>query len=435
MIVGGCSRPSGPKHAGRHLASRNFRIFFIGQAVSVTGYWLRLVAQSWLVIELGGNGTELGIVTITQFLPVLLIGPWAGVIVDRRDPHRLVQTTQGLAAVPVVVLGILTVSGSITLPVVYVLAAISGAVQAFDLPGRQALVYELVGPEAVTRAIGLNSVVVNAARVLGPAIAGMLIATVGTGPCFLLNATTFGLMPAGLAFVRRSELEHTPRAVRGPHQVRAGLAYVRRLAEVRVPLELVAIVSVFAYEFAVSLPLLADETFGSGVSAYGAMTSSMGLGAVVGGLAAARWGLPTQRRLTLSATAFGVLVTAIGLAPTLGVVMVVLALTGAAWVTFLATTTSVLQLAADDEQRGRVMALFGVAILGSRPIGGPVVGSLADAFGPRAPLLVGGLATLLATARAHRRLSATGGLARTARRTGLHPAGSEPISEVLDDRS
>jgi MFS family permease len=380
----------------RSLSVRNYRLYFAGQVVSVSGTWMQQVAQAWLVLRLTNSGVALGTVTALQFLPVLLGGAWGGVIADRFDKRRVLFGTQATAGLLALVLGLLTLSGDIQLWMVYVLAAALGCVNAVDNPSRQAFVHEMVGRADLPNAVSLNSVLMNAARVIGPALAAVLIVTVGLAPCFLINAASYAAVIIGLAMMRREDLLGTGTVARAKGQLRAGLHYAWSTPELRNPLLLMVVIGTLAYEFQVTLPLMARFTFHGGAGAYGLMTSSMAAGAVVGGLAVASRERPTSKGLTRAALAFGLLILGVAAAPSLAIEVAILVLMGAASIAFIAMSNSTLQLRSDPAMRGRVMALFAVAFLGSTPIGAPVVGAVAQAWGPRASIAIGGVAALVA---------------------------------------
>jgi len=380
----------------RSLSVRNYRLYFAGQVVSVSGTWMQQVAQAWLVLRLTNSGVALGTVTALQFLPVLLGGAWGGVVADRFDKRSVLFGTQATAGLLALVLGLLTLSGHIQLWMVYVLAAALGCVNAVDNPSRQAFVHELVGRADLPNAVSLNSVLMNAARVIGPALAAVLIVTVGIAPCFLINAASYGAVIFGLALMRPEDLLGTGTVARAKGQLRAGLRYAWSTPELRNPLLLMVVIGTLAYEFPVTLPLMARFTFHGGAGAYGLMTSCMAAGAVVGGLAVASRERPTSMGLTRAALAFGLLILGVAVAPSLVVAVALLVVMGGASIAFIAMSNSTLQLRSDPAMRGRVMALFAVAFLGSTPIGAPVVGAVAQAWGPRAALAIGGAAALVA---------------------------------------
>ena len=382
----------------RSLSNRNYRLFIIGQVISLSGTWMQSVAQAWLVLRLTGSGTALGLVIALQFLPVLLFGPFGGVVADRFPKRRLLLVTQTVAMTQALVLGTLVITGAVELWMVYAMAAVFGLVTAIDNPSRQTFVLEMVGSANLTNAITLNSVVVNAARVVGPAFAGVLIAVVGIGICFVLNAATYLAVIGALLLMRTGELNPAPTQERAKGQLREGFAYVRRTPELLIPLLMMAIIGTLSYEFQVILPLVAERTFGGGAGTYGTMTSAMGVGAVVGGLATAgRVGAPGDAALVRAAALFGVVILLAAMAPFLWLEVAVLVLVGAASINVLATGNTTLQLRAAPELRGRVMALWAVAFLGTTPVGGPIIGYIGEHAGPRVGLAVGGSAALVAS--------------------------------------
>lgn len=378
------------------LATPNYRRWFGGQAVSLVGTWMQTVAQGWLVLQLTGSGTALGLVAAAQFLPILLLAPYGGLLADRLDKRRLIIGTQMLLGADALALGVLTVTGVVELWMVVVLAFALGLVTAADNPARQSFAHEMVGPAALRNAVGLNSVLVNGARALGPAVAGLIIATAGTGVCFLVNAASYVAVIAALLAMDAGALRPGPRAVRGPGQVREGVAYVARTPGLLVPLMMLAVVGTLAYEFQVVLPLLAQGPLGGGATTYGLLSSAMGAGAVLGGLVVAGHGRTGLRPLTGAAAVFGGAILATAAAPSTGLALVALAAVGAASVTFLSIGNTTLQLTSEPAFRGRVMALWTVAFLGSTPLGAPIVGVVAEHGGARAGLVLGGLACLAA---------------------------------------
>jgi MFS family permease len=380
------------------LRIRNYRLYFIGQVISLSGSWMQRVAQAWLVLDLSGSGFALGIVTGLQFLPVLLAGPWGGLLADRVDKRRLqlwTQTSMGLLAL---LLGVLTVAGLAQLWMVYILALALGCLTAVDNPARQAFVMEMVGREHLMNAVSLNSAVFTSARIAGPALAGLLVSAVGSGWCFLLNAVTFGAVIGALALMRRQDLQAASPASRGPGQVRAGLKYAWSRLELRVPLLLMAVVGTLALNFSVVLPLLASQTFHGNAATYGALFSTLGLGSLLGALYTAGRPAPSRRLLLFAMFGFGALMLAAAAAPSFWIELAVLVPLGLAAIAFQATSNSTLQVNSDPAFRGRVMALYGVVFMGTTPIGGPIAGLVSERFGPRAGLALGGAAILLAMA-------------------------------------
>ena len=378
------------------LRNPNYRIYVSGQAISLVGTWMQSVAQSWLVLTLTGSGTALGLVVALQTLPVLLLGPYAGVVADRLDKRRLMMGLQSMMGVLALVLGVLTLTHEVQLWHVYVLAFLLGLNNCFENPARQSFVLEMVGPTDLRNAVSLNSVLVNVARAVGPAIAGIVIATGGTGICFLLNAASFVAVVTSLAQLDTSLLNPSTPAPRARGQMREGFAYVRRTPGLGIPLLMMALVGCLAYEFQVVLPVMADQTFHGGSQTCGFMTAAMGIGAIVGGLYVAARGRTGIRTLVTTAALFGVVMLLAAAAPVIWLELVALALVGAVSVGFLSTGNSTLQLAAAPHVRGRVMALWAVAFLGSTPIGGPIAGAVSEAFGARVGLGMGAVACLVA---------------------------------------
>jgi len=379
------------------LRNRNFRIFFTAQIVSVTGTWMQSIAQMWLVLHLTGSGIALGITAALQFTPILLFGTWGGLLADRVDKRKLLMVTQSAAGLVALVLAGLTLGGVVQLWMVYLLAFSLGMVNVFDNPGRQSFVTEMVGKDQVINAVGLNSAVFTLARVIGPAIAGVLIAAVGTGWCFLYNGLSYFPVVFALFLMHPWELHRGQPAPRARGQIRAGISYAWNRPELRFPLLLMLVVGTLAFNFSVLMPLMASFVFHSGASTFGLLMSFMGAGAFVGALVSASRAKPSHRLLALAGIAFGALLIGAALAPTLPIELVVLLPLGAAMITFQATANSLLQLNSDPAFRGRVMALYVMVFLGSTPIGGPIVGWVAEQFGARSGLGLGGIATFIAS--------------------------------------
>jgi MFS family permease len=289
---------------------------------------------------------------------------------------------------------VLTATGAVQLWMVFLLALVLGLVNAFDMPARQSFVYEMVGPEHLTNAVGLNSTVMNAGRLVGPAVGGVVIATLGLATCFLLNALSYAAVLAALAAMRAGELHRTEPVARQHGQLLEGLRYVWVTPALRTPLLMLAVIGTLTYEFQVSLPILATFTFGAGAEGYGVLLSAMSAGAVIGGLVLAGRMTASHRGVGWSAAAFGLLVLVASVMPTLTNTAVVMPLVGAASIAVITLTNATLQLTADPHMRARVIALYGVAFLGSTPIGGPIVGWVGETLGGRAALAIGGLAAL-----------------------------------------
>lgn len=378
------------------LQFRNYRLYVASQTVSFSGTWMQSVAMSWLVLELTGSGTALGTVLAFQFLPTLLLAPVGGMLADRFDKRRLIIGTQATAGALAALLGVLTITGNVELWMVYLIAAGSGSVTALDNPSRQTFVMEMVGADHVSNAVTLNSVVINAARAIGPAVAGVLIATVGIGQCFVVNALTYVTVIVAVAFIRKGELHPAARSPRARGQLREGFRYAWNTPVIRVTLLMLTIIGTFTYEFSTTLPLFAEFTFDRGATGLAIMTSLIGAGAVVGGLVVAASGRPTMRRLVAVELAFGASVVVAAVMPTAGLAYVVMPFVGAASVGTIALSNSILQLNSEPRLRGRVMSLFSMAMIGSTPIGGPIVGWIGEHVDPRAALLLGGVAAITA---------------------------------------
>ena len=379
------------------LRIRNYRLFFTGQLVSLTGTWMQIVAQGWLVLKLTGSGVALGLTTALQFLPLLLFGVWGGVIADRFDKRRVLLWTQTAAGTLALVLFAIVALDRVELWMIYTIAFALGCVTTIDNPTRQSFVTEMVGPDAIPNAIALNSAAFNAARLVGPAIAGILIATVGIAPAFLINGLSYVAVLIGLKRMTPADLNRLAPAPRGRGQIRAGLHHAWSTPELRSTILLVAVIGTFGFNFVVVLPLLAKYTFDGGPGLYGALSSVMAVGSLAGALATAGRGGP-RGWLLGTAVGFGVTALLAAAAPNPVVLGALLVPVGASMIAFIATANSTVQLHSDPALRGRVMALFVLVFLGSTPLGGPVVGWLSDPhqFGPRAGLVVAGASTLAA---------------------------------------
>jgi MFS family permease len=355
---------------------------------------MQTVAEMWLIVQLTGSGVSVGLVAGLQFLPVLLFGAWGGLLADRIAKRRLLMLTQALMALPALTLWALYEHGSVTPWVVYALVMVRGLVNAFDNPARQSFVVELVGANRVVNAVSLNSVVVHTSRIVGPAVAGAVIAAFGVGPCFLVNALSFVAMLVALRLMNPATIEAGRPTGRARGQLRSALVQVRHTPELLIPLAMMAVVGTLSYNFQVLLPLLARFTWHGTASTYAALTVAMGLGSVSGALASSARNRVTPSLLVWAAIGFGVIELGVAAAPVLELQLVLLAALGAVSVTFAASVNSSLQLAVEPALRGRVMALYAVVFLGSTPIGAPLVGWLAEVGGPRVSLLLGALAAL-----------------------------------------
>jgi MFS family permease len=389
----------------------NYRLYFYGQSISLVGTWMQMTAQSWLVLTLTHSSTDLGLTVALQTLPILLFAPYGGVVADRVDKRRLMVVLQALMGCQALVLGLLTVLGTVRFWQVCVLAVLLGLNNAFENSARQAFVREMVGKDELRNAITLNSVTVNAARAVGPAVGGILIATVGIGICFLLNAASFVAVVTSLLIMDRSALRPSTPAPRAKGQLREGLRYAAETPTIAIPLAMMGLVGLLAYEFQVSLPVLAQQTFHGGSETYGFMTAAMGVGAVIGGLFTAARGRTGLRPMIIASTGFGIAILVSAAAPIFALACVALLFVGWASVSFIAIGNSTIQLSAAPHMRGRAIALWQVAFQGTTPIGGPLIGWIIAVSDPRTGLTVGGASCLVA---------ALGGLL-LARRSRLKP--------------
>ncbi|HZR49288.1 MAG TPA: MFS transporter [Streptosporangiaceae bacterium] len=380
------------------LRQRNYRLYFIGQLISVAGTWMQTVAQSFLVLDLTHSGTQLGLTTAARFAPMLVFGPAGGLVADRMDKQRVLYVTQTLAGLLAGAFAVLIATHAMRLWLIYLLALALGFVNVFDNPARQSFICEMVSPADLPNAVTLNSVSMNLARVFGAALGGTIVAGLGLALCFGANAVSYVAVLISLAAMRRSELFPARRARKAPGQVRQGLRYVRQTPELLIPLVMIAVVGTLAWEFQVTLPLMATKVFGRGAAAYGVMASVMGVGAVAGGLISAARQRPCARRrarsLCVAAIGWGTAILAAAAAPDLPLELVALLFVGYGSITFNSMAKTSLQLAAKPVMRGRVMALWALAWLGSTPVGGPIVGWLGQEAGARWSLVAGGVATL-----------------------------------------
>ncbi len=390
------------------LRVRNFRLYFIGQLISVSGTWMQSVAQGWLLLQLTGSSVDLGIAIALQYVPMLLLGSYGGLVADRLEKRRILYGTQVGAGVLALALGLLVTTDHVTVGAIYVMAGLLGIVNLFDVPARQAFVQEMVGRDLIANAVSLNSVLMNAGRLIGPSIAAASIALLGTAACFYANAVTYVAVIVALAMMDRSEFRPLQTVNREKGQLRLGLRYVMDTPPLRNVIVAVAVVGTFAFNFTVTLPLLAHVTFRQQNAAnYGLLLGAMGLGAVIGGLVIAHRANPTPQLLAGLALGFGLFMTLTAFAPTLLLAEIALVPTGAFSIAFMSTANSTLQLNSAQAMRGRVMSLYGIAFLGTTPIGAPTVGYIISHSDPRVGLFVGAALTLatavglLATVRAN----------------------------------
>ncbi|MCL2418087.1 MAG: MFS transporter [Conexibacteraceae bacterium] len=376
----------------------NYRLFIGGQAISLIGTWMQMAAQSWLVLQMTHSATTLGLIVALQTVPVLLLAPYGGLVADRVDKRKATIVAQTLMGLQALILGLLTVTHSVQLWEIGVLAVMLGLNNAFEGPARQSFMLELVGGEHLRNAVSLNSTMVNVARVVGPGIGGLMIAAVGSGWCFLINAATFVAVISSLLRMDVTALSPITPSPRTKGQMREGLRYVRSVPRIAIPLAMMAIVGCLTYEFQVTLPYMAAHGLHSGSAAYGFMTAAMGAGAVLWGLVVATRGKTGIAPLIAACVAFGLMTALAAAAPDLIFELIALALVGAASIAFMSQANATIQLSAAPEMRGRVMALWFVALQGSTPIGSPIVGAAMSALGARAGLGIGAVTCLVVAA-------------------------------------
>lgn len=381
------------------LSIRNYRLYFIGQGISVNGTWIQTVAQSWLVLHLTGNALDLGITTALQFLPVLVLGTWGGAVADRVDKRRMLYLTQSAFALNSAVAATLVLTGHATIWSAWSFALIGGFARVFDNPTRQSFASEMVGPKLIANAVSLNSSLFTSARIIGPSIAGALIALVGTGWCFAIDAASYIGVLIALLLMNPAELYRSARSrarVSGLRQISDGLRYIWGDAELRVPLLMMGAIGLLAINFSVVLPLVATRVFHGGPGLYGELYAAMGVGAFGSALYMANRARPTMLLLITAALIFGAgLLVAAGV-HILAVEFGVLALAGAGMTLFQAGTNSSLQLRSKPEFRGRVLSIYILLFNGTTPIGGPLIGWVAQRFGADAALAVGGASAVVA---------------------------------------
>jgi predicted MFS family arabinose efflux permease len=377
------------------LREPNFRLYFFGQSMSQIGTWTQKITQAWLVLELTGSGTLLGVTLALQALPTLLLSAWGGLLADRLDKRRLLLCTQAASVAPAALLGVLTATENITLWMVFVMAAILGTIEAFDKPARQTFIAEVVARDQLTNALTLNNITINAGKLVGPAIAGVLITGIGMAASFFVNAASFCVVLVALFLVRPDQLHRAAPVGRSKGQLREGLRHVRSNPRLLGPLLLLTVTGLLAWEWTVTLPILARDVFRGDAQVVSAMFVAMGSGAVIGVLAIAGILKATAGRLIISSLTFAALLLAVALAPVIGVTLILLFLLGAAGVAYRVITASLAQLEAAPVMRGRTMALFVIAVGGTSPVGAPLLGWLCEAVGVRTTLAIGALVTAL----------------------------------------
>lgn len=389
------------------LRHRNYRLFFSGQVVSVTGTWMQSIAAAWLVLDLTGSPVAVGVLALAQFLPFSALGWFSGVLTDRFDARKLVLATQWALMAQASVLAALTLLGEIEPWQIYVLAALRGCIMVFDAPARQALTYQMVGPAELPNAVALNSSLFNAARVIGPAIGGIVVAAFDPGICFAVNAVSFVAVLACLYAMRARDLVHVERQQEAPTVFRGtweAVRYARSVRRVGVLLVLVGLVSTFAFNFNVLLPVLAKDTLDAGPEVFGILSASFGAGALAGALIAAARSRASMRWVLVGTAGYGTAMLLLALSGSLVPAVLLLFATGACFTIWTANSNATLQLGAPDHIRGRVLGLYFYAFLGAQPLGGLLAGWLADVGGTGLAFAVGGTVTLAATAYAFARL-------------------------------
>ncbi|WP_123965879.1 MFS transporter [Streptomyces sp. TLI_185] len=372
------------------LKVRNYRLFFMGQVVSNIGTWMQRIAQDWLVLSLTGSATAVGVTTALQFLPMLLLGLYGGVLVDRLPKRRTLLVTQTSMAVTGIALAALTLSGHVQVWHVYLAALAVGLATVVDNPARQSFVSEMVGPDQLQNAVSLNSANFQSARLVGPAVAGLMITGVGTGWAFLFNGLSFVAPVAGLLLMRARELHVVERAPRGKGQLREGLHYVAGRPDLIWTIVLVGFIGTFGFNFPVYLSAFADDVFHAGAGSYSAFNTLMAVGSLAGALLAARRGTARMRVLIAAAVAFGAMEIVAATAPSLWLFALLMAPIGMFGMTVNVTANTSIQMATDPAMRGRVMALYMMVFLGGSPVGAPIAGWITDTYGVRAGLAVGG---------------------------------------------
>jgi MFS family permease len=372
------------------LRVRNYRLYASGAIVSNVGTWMQRIAQDWLVLQLTHSGTALGIVTGLQFLPALLLSPYAGLVADRLPKRFVLLSSQTALAVVSTTLGVLATTGAVQVRQVYLLALLFGIGTAFDAPARQSFVVEMVGPDDLSNAVGLNGASFNTARVVGPALAGLLISWFGTGPVILANGISYGAVIVSLLLMRTDELHTPPRAARGKGMIREGVRYLWRRPELMMVISTVFFVAVFGLSFQVSSALMATKVFHKDAQGFGILASVFAIGSLTGALLAARRSRPRVRIVVGAAIVFGLVEIVAGLMPTYWSYVAVLPFLGISAMTVLNTANATVQLAVTPTMRGRVMALYMTVLMGGNTVGSPVIGWIGQSFGPRWTLIFGG---------------------------------------------
>ncbi len=379
------------------LKIRNYRLYFIGQAISLSGTWMQTIAQDWLVLQLTHSGTQLGIVSAFQFLPILIFGPWGGIIADRFSKRKILYFTQTISGILALLLGALVITNNVQIWMIYIFASILGMVNVINSPTVQTFVPEMVGKEQLQNAVSLNSTEVNLARALGPAMAGVLIVAVGIAWCFIINGLSYIAVLVAFFMMREKELHKTDRVPKKKGQLMEGFRYVRANPILFNTLVMMAIIGTLSYEFSIILPLIAQNTFSGNAGSYASLVSATGLGSVVGGLFAAGRKKVFPKMFVFSALGFGISLTVAALMPSIFLMIIIMFFAGIFSINFISLGNVTLQTESKPEMRGRVMALWTMAFVGSTPIGGPIIGWIGEHIGPRYGLAVGGVAAIVAS--------------------------------------
>jgi MFS family permease len=382
----------------RSMGSRNFRVFFGGQSISQIGNWMTLVAQTLLVFAITNSGVAVGVLAAFQFGPILLFGAWAGLIADRTDKRRLLVIVQSIAMGQSLVLAGLAFMPNPPLLAIYAAACVGGITMAFENPTRRSLIIEMVPPSDIQNAVSLNSALMTGARVIGPAIAGVLIATVGFGWVFLVDGFSYVAVLGSLLMLRTRDLRRGPLAPKGKGQVRDGLRYVRSVRDLWIPLAMTALVGTLAMNLQVVLPLFIDRTLDESPTTFTLLFTFVSVGSFIGALLTARRRFVDVHHVVVASAMFGVTLLALAFAPTLMWALIVGIAVGGASVVFITSSTAMLQIHSDPIMRGRVLALQAIVFFGSTPIGGPILGWISDATSPRVGIAIGGVAALGAAA-------------------------------------
>jgi len=410
----------------RSLRYRNFRLFFYGQLVSQVGNWLTLVAQTLFVLKLTDSGIALGVLAAAQFGPILILGPWAGLVADRSDKRKLLLTVQTLAMAQSFAMAALAFSGDPPVGAIYAVAFFGGVTMAFDNPTRRSFVVEMVPQDDINNAVSLNSALMTSSRVVGPALAGLAVTTVGFGWAFLGDGLSYLAVLAGLWMMRTEELRPAPVTPKAKGQIRAGLRYVRREPVLFVPMAMMAVVGTLSYNFPTVFPLFTIRDLGGTASTFTLLFSVVSIGSLIGALFTARRTIVSVRRVCTASLAYGATMAVMALVPNTSAALVVGVVLGLASISFIVSSTAIVQTEAAPEMRGRVLALQAMLFLGSTPVGGPIVGWVAEEFGARYAIGLGAAAALGAGLWG---LSATTGLRR--QRPGREGAGEFRLEDEV----